>query len=111
MGVFYTAQAPAVATIKSAIEEALKVDPKTLSDPSADAAARTVAVADKVTPQFNAWRFGAATVIAVVLLLTAIWTAQQQGLSDISKTLMTSFSSFSGIVLGLLGGEAQKSTT
>jgi hypothetical protein len=45
--------------------------------------------------------------ISGVLLWAAIWTAQHN-LPDISKALMNSFAGFSGVVLGLLGGEAQK---
>jgi hypothetical protein len=61
-----------------------------------------------VSPAFNAWRLAGAAVASAALVWAAIWTGQHD-LPDISKTLMTSFTAFSGIVLGLLGGEAQKS--
>lgn len=111
MGIFYTAQQPAMPMIRAALEDALKTDPRSLQQPlSHEAAGRALDVSQRVAPQFNALRFGIATLIAAVLLATAIWT-KQQGLDDISKSLMTSFSGFSGIVLGLLGGESQKSST
>ena len=74
------------------------------------ASPRTVQVVQATSPAFNAWRFGGAVAIAVALLLGAIWTGKHD-LPDISKALMSSFSGFSGLVLGLMGGEAQKSTS
>jgi hypothetical protein len=40
--------------------------------------------------------------------LAAIWTGRHD-LPDISKGLMDAFSGYNGIIVGLLGGEAQKS--
>jgi len=110
MGIFFTSSQPALPTVRNAIADALKVDFQTVANPQKEAADRTVALSNAVSPQFNPWRFVAAIVISVALLLGAIWTAQHQ-LADISKALMTSFTAFSGIVLGLLGGEAQKAPT
>lgn len=110
MGIFFTPPQPALPTIKTAFREALSVNPQTLTDIEKEAAHRTIQVSQALSPAFNAWRFGGAVVIAVALLLGAIWTGQHN-LPDISKTLMDSFSGFSGLVLGLLGGESQKSSS
>ncbi len=107
MAIFFTSSKPVLPTIRSTIEDALRVNPQTLVSPEKEAADRTVELSKAVSPEFSSWRFLAALVIAVALLLGAIWTAQH-GLADISKALMTSFTAYSGIVLGLLGGEAQK---
>jgi hypothetical protein len=107
VGIFYTSSQPVLPTLRDAIEDALRVDPLTLANPGQEAAGRTLQVAQVVSPQFSWPRFVAAVLIAATLLLVAIWTAKN-GLSEISKSLMTSFTAFSGIVLGILGGETQK---
>lgn len=110
MGIFYTAQQQVLPAVQAAIHNALMANPPAdAADAAHQAGAQTAALAHAVAPQFNAWRFVAAAVISVALLATAIATAKDY--PDISKSLMTSFQSFSGIVLGLLGGEAQKSIT
>ena len=83
------------------------VDPAAFHDVDAEAGNRALQLAQTTTPKFNPWRFAGAVVISIGLLCAAIWTGKHD-LPDISKQLMTSFSAFSGIVLGLLGGEAQK---
>ena len=109
MGIFFTSPRPALPTITTALEDALLTDPNALTaDANKEAAHRAIQLSQSLSPSVNPWRFGAAAVIAVGLLLGAIWT-EQHNLADISKALMTSFSGFSGLVLGLLGGEAQKS--
>lgn len=110
MGIFFVSSQPVLPTVATALREALIVDPGRVSDVDAEVAKRTVALAENTSPQFNAWRFVGAIVIAAILLWAAIWTAQHN-LPDISKALMNSFAGFSGLVLGLLGGEAQKATT
>src|SRR5690348_18335790 len=107
MGIFYTSSKPVLPSIKASIQDALMVNPSQLVDPGKEAATRTVALADSTSPQFNALRFAAAGVIAAILLAMAIWP--HKDMPDISKALTTSFTGFSGLVLGLLGGEAQKS--
>jgi hypothetical protein len=108
MGVFFTSSQPVVLVIKTAIENALLVDPSKISTPAQEAAKRALDLTATVAPKFNPWRFVGAVLIAGALLYAAIWTAQHD-LPDISKALMNSFAGFSGIVLGLLGGEAQTS--
>lgn len=110
MGIFYTSAQPVLPTIKDAIRSALATNPGTLVNLENEAANRTVSVAQSTTPKFNPWRFIGAVIISGLLLYGAIWTGQHN-LQDISKDLMNSFSAFSGIVLGLLGGEAQKSAS
>jgi hypothetical protein len=110
MGIFFTSSKPAVPTTNTAFKEALLIDPKTITAIDQEAAHRTVQLSQALSPSFNAWRFGGAVVIAGALLLVAIWTGRHD-LPDISKGLMDAFSGFSGIVLGLLGGEAQKSSS
>lgn len=108
MGIFFTSPRPSLPTITTALEDALRVDPQALTDFKKEAAERTSQIVQSTTPTFQAWRFVGAVVIAVGLVLVAIWT-KQHDLDDISKGLMDSFSGFSGVVVGLLGGEAQKS--
>jgi hypothetical protein len=107
MGIFFTAHQPVVPEIQSAIRIALMVDPNTLANVDQEAAEKTLSIINATGPQFNPGRFFCAVLISAGLLGTAIWTAQH-GLPDISKALMDSFAGFSGLVLGLLGGEAQK---
>jgi hypothetical protein len=107
MGIFFTAHQPVVPEIQSAIRVALMVDPKTVPNVDQEAAERTLGIINATGPQFNPGRFFGAVVISAVLLWGAIWTAQHN-LPDISKALLNSFAAFSGIVLGVLGGEAQK---
>jgi len=109
MGIFYTATQSALPAIQTAIHDALVTPPPVAANEiAAQVSQRTLQVATATTPTFSAWRFGAAVLISVALLLAAIWTAKTN-LPDISKALMTAFASFSGIVVGALGGEAQKS--
>lgn len=110
MAVFFTSRQSPLPTISTAIEECLLLDPKTLGNAQQEAARRTLKVSQELSPAFNPWRFAGAAVASAALLGAAIWTGQHD-LPDISKTLMTSFTAFSGIVLGLLGGEAQKSVS
>jgi len=110
LGIFYTSAQPVLPSIKQAIRTALMVNPTSLGDVDTEAGNRTVQIAQMTAPKFNPRRFGGAVAISVALLWAAIWTGQH-GLGDISKQLMNSFSAFGGIVLGLLGGEAQKAPT
>ena len=107
MGIFFTAHQPVVPEIQSAIRIALMVDPNTLANVDQEAAEKTLNVINATGPQFNPGRFLGVLLISGALLFAAIWTAQHN-LPDISKALMSSFVGFSGLVLGLLGGEAQK---
>jgi hypothetical protein len=107
MGIFFTAHQPVVPEIQSAIRIALMVDPQTVANVDQEAAERTLGVINATGPQFNPGRFFGAVVISGILLWGAIWTGQHN-LPDISKALLNSFAGFSGIVLGVLGGEAQK---
>ncbi len=107
MGIFFTSPQPVVPAIQAALHDALITDPKTLAaPPEVEAAARAAQVAQATSPQFNSWRFAGAMVIAAALLATALWADKEHG--EIARTLMTSFTSYMGIVLGLFGGEAQK---
>lgn len=107
MGIFFTSSQPAWPTVHNAIADALKVDPGAVNNPDQEAALRTMQVNQAVAPKFNWLRFTVAVCISIALLMCAIWTARN-GLEDISKNLMTSFTAYSGIILGLLGGESQK---
>lgn len=112
MGIFYTAKQPVAPTMHKALTDALMVNPAPLTAPqiATEVANRVDAVAQATTPEFNLRNFIGALVIAAALLITAIYVqGKGKDYEDIAKTLMTSFTSFSGIVLGLLGGEVQKS--
>jgi hypothetical protein len=108
MGIFFTPHQPVVPEINSAIRMALLADPATVGNVEHEAAQRSMGLIQATSPQFNPLRFCGALLIAGALLWGGIWTARNN-LPDISKDLMNSFAAFSGIVLGLLGGEAQKS--
>jgi hypothetical protein len=107
MGIFFTSRRPAVPEVNEAIRVALLVDPALVTNPEKEASHRTLELVRATSARFNPGRFCVAVLIAAALLVGAIWTAKN-GLPDISKDLMNSFGAFSGIVLGLLGGEAQK---
>ncbi len=107
MGIFFASHQPVVPEINSAIRVALQVDPATVANVEQEAAQRTLGLIRATAPQFSPLRFFGAVLIAVALLWGGIWTAQHN-LPDISKDLMNCFVGFSGLVLGLLGGEAQK---
>jgi len=107
MGIFFVTHQPVVPEVQSTIRTALLADPSKLGDVDQEAAHRTLSLIQATAPQFRPSRFLGAVVISAALLLGAIWCANHN-LPDISKNLMNSFSGFSGIVLGLLGGEAQK---
>ena len=110
MGIFFTSTQPVLPIISAAFQDALLKDPKTITRAVCRKRLphRTIQLSQALSPAFNEWRFGGAVVIAGVLLFGAVYTGQHN-LPDISKDLMNSFSGFSGLVLGLLGGEAQKS--
>jgi hypothetical protein len=110
MGIFFASHQPVVSEINSALRVALLVDPTSVKNVEHEAAHRTLDVIRATAPQFNPLRFLCALLIAGVLLVGAIWAARHD-LPDISKDLMNSFAGFSGIVIGLLGGEAQKSSS
>jgi hypothetical protein len=110
MGVFFTSPQPVAPAIQAELEETLMMDPNRLpAEPHIIAAARAHELAKKTAPKFHPWNFVGALVISAALLVTAICIDTSH--AEIAKTLMTSFTSFSGIVLGLLGGEAQKSAS
>lgn len=108
MGVFFTSSLSTVPALTTAIKDALLVNPSAVPNPDDEAASRAAMLIRTATPTFNVWRFAGAVMIFAALLSVAIWTAQHD-LTDISKMLMNSFVGSSGIALGLLGGEAQKS--
>lgn len=109
MGIFFTSQEPVMPTIHTTIAEALRFDPQGIVDFDREASHRTVKLRQSTAPKFNGGRFLAALALSGVLLFLAIWTADHN-LADISKTLMTSFQTYNGILVGLLGGEAQKAS-
>lgn len=109
MGVFFVSRRPVVPEIHDGIRAALLVDPSIIPNAEEEAAQRTLDVVRATAAQFQPARFFIALLIAGGLLVGAIW-AQQHSMSNISEQLMNSFAGYSGIVLGLLGGEAQKST-
>src|SRR5689334_23119246 len=111
MGIFFTVKKPVAPAVKDALNSALIQDPKSLAhSPDAEAAERAHELVKTTTPEFNLRNFVLAVIISGVLLGLAIWL-DNDAHKDISKALMTSFQSFSGIVVGLLGGEAQKSAS
>lgn len=86
-----------------AIAHALKEVPDHIGDPQIEATKRSMQVVGQLTTEIEWPRLLIAVAIAFVLLGLAIWTAKTN--PNISTSLMTSFQSFSGLVVGLLGGE------
>jgi hypothetical protein len=107
VGIFFSSHQPLMPEINNAIRMALQADPKSTPNIEQEALQRTVNLVRVTAQQFNPLRFCAAVVIAAALLLIALWAARHN-LPDISKDLMCCFDGFSGLVLGVLGGEAQK---
>jgi len=110
VGIFFSSRQPVVPEIHNAIRAALLVDPSLVANAEDEADHRTLDVIRATAPQFQPLRFFCALLIAGALLLGAIWAARHN-LPDISKDLMNSFAGFGGVVMGLLGGEAQKSAS
>lgn len=110
MGIFFASHQPVMQEINSAIRVALLADPGQIKNADEEASQRALDLVRATAAQFHPLRFVCALLISAALLGGAIWAAQHS-LPDISKDLMNSFAGFSGIVLGLLGGEAQKSTS
>jgi hypothetical protein len=104
MGIFFESK-PLFPPLRLALESALKVPPITIPNLGGEAITRAAQLHQEVVGQINWARLGIALCICAVLLVLAIYTAHQN-LADISKSLMTTFQSFSGLVVGLLGGEA-----
>ena len=106
MGIFFGSAKPT----RPVFVTGMRVDSNAVREPNPEALQGVLGVAEhdaNPDPPFYAWRFLGAVVIALVVVLAAIWTAQHN-LSDISKGLMDSFAGFSGLVAGLLAGEAPK---
>jgi hypothetical protein len=110
MGIFFSSHQPVVPEINNAIKIALQDDPSIIQNVDDEATQRTMDLVRATAAQFHPLRFLCALLISVALVFGAIWTAKNN-LPDISRDLMTAFAGFSGLVLGLLGGEAQKSTS
>ena len=107
MGIFFTSHQPVVAEVNSAIKMALLVDPKTFENVEHEAAQRTLGLVQVTAPTFSPSRFLGALLIGAALLCAGIWTSRYD-LPEISKDLMRCFIGYSGIVVGLMAGEAQK---
>ena len=110
MGIFFSSPQPLVPEIHNAIRAALLLDPSLVGNAQDEADHRTLDVVRATAAQFQPLRFLCALLIAGALVLGGVWAAQHN-LLDISKDLMNSFAGFGGAVLGLLGGEAQKSAS
>lgn len=107
MGIFFTSHQPVLPELNDAFRVALQVDPATVANVEQEAEKRALGIIRATAPRFNPARFGGALLVAGVLLCAGVWTARHN-LPEISRDLMNSFMAFGGIVLGLLGGEAQK---
>jgi hypothetical protein len=87
-----------------ALTDALAINPANISDVQGKAASLSENVLQSLTASVAWPRVLVAILIGFLLLVAAIYTGKAN-LPDISKGLMTSFQSFSGLVVGLLGGE------
>jgi hypothetical protein len=110
VGIFFASDQPVVPEVHSAIRDALLVEPHLVKNADEEASHRTLDVVRATAGRFKPLRFFCALLIAGALFAGAVWTARQNML-DISKQLMVLLAGFSGIVVGLLVGEAQKSTS
>ena len=104
--------------VSDAIEAALKAPPEadhaTARSKAKQAAAAAVADGTGLTPQWAT--FAAAAVVFVILLVAAIYVAQQADaqaatvttsqLKDLSKDVQTLLVAWSAAVIGLIAGEA-----
>ena len=108
MGIFFTYPRPNQNILTEASKKSPPGDPTSQFKTDQRVPHNSMQLSHFLEPTLNRGRFVGALTIATVLLLGAIWTGQHN-LPDISNKLMDSFSGFSGIVLGLLGGEVQKS--
>ena len=110
MGIFFASDQLVVPEIRDAIRDALLVEPHLVRNAEEEASHRTLDVVRATAGRFKPLRFLLALVIAGIIFAAAVWTARQN-LPDISRQLMVLLGGFSGIVIGLLVGEAQKSTS
>jgi uncharacterized membrane protein YgcG len=107
MGIFVTS-ANLLPVIQNALTSALAQNPSQIPNVQQEASNRATGAIQQLTMQIAWPRLLVAAVIAAMLLAGAIWAAKTN-LTNISTELMTSFQSFSGIVVGLLGGEVAAS--
>jgi hypothetical protein len=90
--------------IHNSLKDALSTNPAALTDLPSEAVDRTSKVVEELSVEIQWDRLIMAIVIWLVLLVVVNITALYN-LADISKGLMTSFQSFSGLLVGLIGGE------
>lgn len=92
--------------LTSALADALRLN--NVANVQEEAETLSADISEALTAEIAWPRFLVAVLIAFLLLAGAIYTAKTD-LPDISKGLMTSFQSFSGLIVGLLGGEVASS--
>jgi hypothetical protein len=115
MGVFFERQAPSPqgqAAVAAAIEQALRVEPATVSHPVDEArrrAAEATADASAEPQSFQTGRFLIALALVAVLVVLGIWS-DAQGYQDSSKQVFGLAATAFGVIVGLLGGEKGTAT-
>lgn len=106
MAIFFKAKTVSPA-ISSALQDALKADPKQISNLEQEAANLATIVVQQVSGPgpLNWGRLGFTTLFLLVILAAGIY-ADLHNLEAWSKMLLHSFQILLGIAVGLLGGEA-----
>ena len=111
MAIFFD-QSPTKPAIRTAIKEALALDPNSLENLDLEADSRTSAVLDDkpAAPLFRTDRFLVALGIFLAILAAAI-VADATNLDDSSKALYGFATTIFGLVVGLISGEKPSAST
>jgi hypothetical protein len=104
MGIFFMSE-PISLTVNKALEEAMQIDPKAISNLQQEVTRRAKQVTREISGLFIWGRFVVAIILLVAIFGAGIYTTLID-LEDWSKVLLHSFELVLGLVLGLLGGEA-----
>ena len=106
MGILFTAQQSA-ANVTTTLENALRVDPASIGDPSSEAEIRAEALQTQTERKLSLGRLAIAIVLLLGLLFATIFAARDAALvEDLYPLLLHSFELILGAVIGLLTGEA-----
>lgn len=88
------------------LEDALRTDPGSITDPATEATRRAQQLKRQVAGEFSWGRLAVAVLLLLGLFFATIYTSQEPGLEDFYKILLHSFELVLGLVIGLLSGEA-----
>ena len=106
MAIFFRKTQPVLPAASTSLEDALRTDPGSITDPAAEATRRAQQLQQQAAGKFSWGRLAVAVVLLVCLLFAAIYAGRDQGLVELYKILLHSFELILGAVIGLLSGEA-----